>query len=117
MPQPASPVPVRPPYPNWEGKCLLRAPRSQDSLCPFSFPGGKCDPTDQDVIQTALRETQEELGLEVTKEHVWGVLQPVYDRVSHPHPVTLTLYPKSTAQFGTKVQEGLQGCLPWSALG
>lgn len=23
------------------------------------------------------------------KEHVWGVLQPVYDRVSHPHPVTL----------------------------
>ncbi|XP_055470705.1 mitochondrial coenzyme A diphosphatase NUDT8 [Psammomys obesus] len=45
-----------------------------------SFPGGKCDPTDQDVIQTALRETQEELGLEVTKEQVWGVLQPVYDR-------------------------------------
>ncbi|XP_032747164.1 nucleoside diphosphate-linked moiety X motif 8 isoform X1 [Rattus rattus] len=53
-----------------------------------SFPGGKCDPDDQDVIHTALRETQEELGLEVSKEHVWGVLQPVYDRVSHPHPVT-----------------------------
>ncbi|GAB1301979.1 Mitochondrial coenzyme A diphosphatase NUDT8 [Apodemus speciosus] len=42
--------------------------------------GGKCDPDDQDVIHTALRETQEELGLEVSKEHVWGVLQPVYDR-------------------------------------
>ncbi|OBS72887.1 hypothetical protein A6R68_12555 [Neotoma lepida] len=45
-----------------------------------SFPGGKCDPDDQDVIHTALRETQEELGLEVPKEQVWGVLQPVYDR-------------------------------------
>ncbi|XP_006980584.1 mitochondrial coenzyme A diphosphatase NUDT8 [Peromyscus maniculatus bairdii] len=45
-----------------------------------SFPGGKCDPDDQDVIHTALRETREELGLEVPKEHVWGVLQPVYDR-------------------------------------
>ncbi|KAL6034645.1 hypothetical protein STEG23_033833 [Scotinomys teguina] len=45
-----------------------------------SFPGGKCDPDDQDVIHTALRETQEELGLEVPKEHVWGVLQPVHDR-------------------------------------
>ncbi|CAO2584133.1 Mitochondrial coenzyme A diphosphatase NUDT8, partial [Lemmus lemmus] len=53
---------------------------SQDSLYSFSFPGGKCDPDDQDVIHTALRETQEELGLEVPKEHVWGVLQPVYDR-------------------------------------
>lgn len=58
-----------------------------------SFPGGKCDPDDQDVIHTALRETQEELGLEVPKEHVWGVLQPVYDRVSHPHPITLNQYP------------------------
>lgn len=66
---------------------------SQDFLCPFSFPGGKCDPDDQDIIHTALRETQEELGLEVSKEHVWGVLQPVYDRVSHPHLVTLTQYP------------------------
>uniref|UniRef100_A0A8C5LG78 Nudix hydrolase 8 n=2 Tax=Jaculus jaculus TaxID=51337 RepID=A0A8C5LG78_JACJA len=45
-----------------------------------SFPGGKCDPADQDVIHTALRETQEELGLEVPEEQVWGVLKPVYDK-------------------------------------
>ncbi|KAM8929197.1 mitochondrial coenzyme A diphosphatase NUDT8 [Lycaon pictus] len=45
-----------------------------------SFPGGKCDPTDQDVVHTALRETREELGLTVPEEHVWGVLQPVHDR-------------------------------------
>ncbi|XP_027435722.1 nucleoside diphosphate-linked moiety X motif 8 [Zalophus californianus] len=45
-----------------------------------SFPGGKCDPTDQDVVHTALRETHEELGLTVPEEHVWGVLRPVHDR-------------------------------------
>ncbi|XP_034501399.1 nucleoside diphosphate-linked moiety X motif 8 isoform X2 [Ailuropoda melanoleuca] len=45
-----------------------------------SFPGGKCDPTDQDVVHTALRETHEELGLTVSEEHVWGVLRPVHDR-------------------------------------
>ncbi|XP_046301012.1 mitochondrial coenzyme A diphosphatase NUDT8 isoform X2 [Marmota monax] len=44
-----------------------------------SFPGGKCDPADQDVVHTALRETQEELGLAVSEEQVWGILQPVHD--------------------------------------
>ncbi|XP_029812912.1 nucleoside diphosphate-linked moiety X motif 8 isoform X2 [Suricata suricatta] len=46
-----------------------------------SFPGGKCDRTDQDVVHTALRETREELGLTVPEERVWGILQPVYDQV------------------------------------
>nr|XP_031546828.1 nucleoside diphosphate-linked moiety X motif 8 isoform X3 [Vicugna pacos] len=45
-----------------------------------SFPGGKCDPTDRDVVQTALRETREELGLVVPEEHVWGVLRPLQDQ-------------------------------------
>ncbi|KAL0629708.1 Nucleoside diphosphate-linked moiety X motif 8 [Plecturocebus cupreus] len=45
-----------------------------------SFPGGKCDPADQDVVHTALRETREELGLAVPQEHVWGLLRPVYDK-------------------------------------
>ncbi|XP_058382225.1 mitochondrial coenzyme A diphosphatase NUDT8 isoform X2 [Diceros bicornis minor] len=46
-----------------------------------SFPGGKCDPTDRDVVHTALRETHEELGLAVPEEHVWGILQPTHDQV------------------------------------
>ncbi|XP_036115273.1 nucleoside diphosphate-linked moiety X motif 8 isoform X2 [Molossus molossus] len=48
-----------------------------------SFPGGKCDPADQDVVHTALRETQEELGLAVPEDHVWGILQPVYDQAKN----------------------------------
>ncbi|XP_075404101.1 mitochondrial coenzyme A diphosphatase NUDT8 isoform X2 [Tenrec ecaudatus] len=46
-----------------------------------SFPGGKCDPADRDVVHTALRETLEELGLAVPEECVWGILSPAHDRV------------------------------------
>ncbi|XP_074854268.1 mitochondrial coenzyme A diphosphatase NUDT8 isoform X2 [Carettochelys insculpta] len=42
-----------------------------------SFPGGKCDSSDQDVVVTALRETQEELGLRLEAERVWGVMKPL----------------------------------------
>ncbi|XP_006893463.1 PREDICTED: nucleoside diphosphate-linked moiety X motif 8, mitochondrial [Elephantulus edwardii] len=45
-----------------------------------SFPGGKCDPTDQDVVHTALRETLEELGLEVSEQNVWGIMHPIPDQ-------------------------------------
>ncbi|XP_049748671.1 mitochondrial coenzyme A diphosphatase NUDT8 [Elephas maximus indicus] len=45
-----------------------------------SFPGGKCDPTDQDVVHTALRETLEEVGLAVPEQQVWGILHPVSDQ-------------------------------------
>ncbi|XP_048663563.1 mitochondrial coenzyme A diphosphatase NUDT8 [Marmota marmota marmota] len=63
----------------WYG-LVLEGPGSEpDSLCLLSFPGGKCDPADQDVVHTALRETQEELGLAVSEEQVWGILQPVHD--------------------------------------
>lgn len=61
-------------------------PTAQEPGCRylFSFPGGKCDPADQDVVHTALRETHEELGLVVPEDHVWGILQPIYYMVSPP---------------------------------
>ncbi|XP_048729331.1 mitochondrial coenzyme A diphosphatase NUDT8-like isoform X2 [Ostrea edulis] len=45
-----------------------------------SFPGGMMDNTDQDLITTALRETQEEIGLEIPREAVWGSLQSLPSR-------------------------------------
>ncbi len=43
----------------------------------ISFPGGKLDDNDSDLLQTALRETREEIGLTITREQVTGQLEPV----------------------------------------
>jgi len=43
----------------------------------ISFPGGKWCTKDQDLLETAIRETKEELHLEVSKEHVVGKLDSV----------------------------------------
>ena len=47
----------------------------------FSFPGGMMDDTDQDLVTTALRETKEEVGLDIMKDTVWGMLQSLPSRV------------------------------------
>jgi 8-oxo-dGTP pyrophosphatase MutT (NUDIX family) len=43
----------------------------------ISFPGGKLDSDDSDLLETALRETREEIGLSISKEQVIGQLKPV----------------------------------------
>ncbi len=43
----------------------------------ISFPGGKLDFNDLDLLETTLRETSEEIGLSITKEQVIGQLDPV----------------------------------------
>ncbi|KAJ8280234.1 hypothetical protein GJAV_G00052150 [Gymnothorax javanicus] len=43
------------------------------------FAGGKQDPSDRDVVDTALREACEELGVSVAASSVWGTLKPLRD--------------------------------------
>lgn len=87
------------PSPSWPHPVAQEA----GSLCLFSFPGGKCDPADRDVVHTALRETQEELGLAVPEERVWGVLRPVHDRVSPSGLQALTpLGPSARPRIGAE---------------
>lgn len=42
----------------------------------ISFPGGRIDPDDPDVIATALRETEEEIGLDRIHVSILGALDP-----------------------------------------
>lgn len=41
----------------------------------IAFPGGKLDESDGDMLDTALRESQEELGLHVSRSQVIGQLE------------------------------------------
>lgn len=43
----------------------------------ISFPGGSCDPDDPGPEFTALRETQEEIGVDPSSVRVIGTLNPV----------------------------------------
>ena len=43
----------------------------------IAFPGGKFDPADSDLLYTALRETREELNLDVPRSSIVGQLEPV----------------------------------------
>ena len=49
----------------------------------ISFPGGKQEPEDADVIQTALREAYEETGVDPSKVSIIGVLTPLFIPVSN----------------------------------
>jgi 8-oxo-dGTP pyrophosphatase MutT (NUDIX family) len=48
----------------------------------ISLPGGAQDPTDIDLVHTALRETHEELGVDPAAVEVLGTLRDIYARVS-----------------------------------
>jgi len=49
----------------------------------ISFPGGKQEPSDSDLIQTALREASEETGIDPEKVEVIGNLTPLFIPVSN----------------------------------
>lgn len=44
----------------------------------MALPGGKIDPEDQDITETALRETREEIGVSVARDQVLGILSDLY---------------------------------------
>lgn len=55
-----------------------RADHLYDHAGQISFPGGRIEPTDRDEIAAALRETQEEIGIDPQYIQLFGT-QPVYN--------------------------------------
>lgn len=51
----------------------------------LSLPGGKFEKSDQNILQTAIRETHEEIGLHAQDYEIVGNLSPLYIPVSNFH--------------------------------
>lgn len=77
-----------------------------------SFPGGKAEPHDENLMVTAIRETEEEVGVRLAQEHVIGPLSPLYIPPSrflvHPFVAVLPEIP----QFSTSENEVKQILTP-----
>lgn len=77
----------------------------------ISLPGGSEDASDQDARATALRETEEELGIPPAQVEILGALDDVYTVVSGfvitpfvgmiPYPIPLRVNPREIAEVLT----------------
>jgi 8-oxo-dGTP pyrophosphatase MutT (NUDIX family) len=79
---------------------LQRAATMRNHAGQPAFPGGGTDPEDADAVATALREAQEEVGLDPASAEALALLPDLYIPVSsfvvtpvlawwrHPHPVS-----------------------------
>ena len=63
--------------------CLIRRPSTMKNHAgQIAFPGGKREKEDADLIQTALREAQEEIGIAANTVEILGQLSTVYVQIS-----------------------------------
>jgi len=86
-----------------EGLTLLLTQRTahlRDHAGQISFPGGRAEPDDADAVATALRETEEEVGLARRHVEVIGAL-PIYRTVTNfdVTPVVALVHPPFDLQL------------------
>ncbi|HEX6477828.1 MAG TPA: CoA pyrophosphatase [Ktedonobacteraceae bacterium] len=84
----------------------------------IAFPGGSVDATDTSPAMTALREAQEEIGLDPSRAEILGIMPPVFTVVSNflitpvvaylaQGPGTLRLQPSEVAELILLPLQGL----------
>lgn len=61
---------------------IERTPDSGPHSGQIAFPGGRKEISDQDLVETALREAEEEIGVTCKRENFIGSLTPVQIQVS-----------------------------------
>lgn len=69
---------------------IQRAVRAGDTWSgQIAFPGGRREPSDADLLATAMRETHEEIGVDLTGAERLGVLDDLHPRTPVLPPVVV----------------------------
>ena len=69
---------------------IRRAERADDPWSgQIAFPGGRYEPDDPDLLATAIRETREETGVDLTRAERLGSLDDLYPRTPTLPPVVV----------------------------
>lgn len=63
----------------------------------ISLPGGRFEQTDRDLLATAIRETHEELTIDLAGTRLLGQLAPLHPRTSGPNGIEVTPFVFVTA--------------------
>lgn len=72
------------PFHQKTGICLIRRPATMKNHAgQIAFPGGKKEKEDADIVHTALREANEEIGLDIERLQILGKLSHVYVQISN----------------------------------
>jgi 8-oxo-dGTP pyrophosphatase MutT (NUDIX family) len=58
----------------------------------MALPGGRREPSDDDLLTTAIRETAEEVGLVLSRDHLLGTLDDVVPRTPVLPPIAIRPY-------------------------
>ena len=99
-------------FPEGDEICLavIRRPNTMKNHAgQIAFPGGKAEPKDKDIIETALRETFEETGVHPESIQIIGELSPIYLQISNfeIHPVVGWCPTKPTFRIDTSEVESI----------
>ncbi len=80
---------------------IHRAVRAGDTWSgQIAFPGGRREPTDTDLLATAIRETMEEIGVDLSAAERLGVLDDLYPRTPVLPPVVVRPFVSENALSG-----------------
>lgn len=71
----------------------------------ISLPGGKFEDDDKTLVQTALRESYEEIGADPNEIEVLGILTPLHIPVSNYYVQPVVGYFKTSPQFKADLTE------------
>ncbi len=95
----------------WHTILIRRSEDGKTHSGQISFPGGKKDPNDFSIIETASRECEEEIGVHRNQIEILGCLTPLYIPPSNFFVYAFLSYTENWPDFNhqqTEVQEILE---------